>query len=250
MSQPVLYKRFSSLLVLLLTGLLIIGSLYPAFAGEPPDTLGPILVVTGLGQVEVQPDQAKITLAVVSAGKSMEELQSQNSRTVNQVVNSLLEQGVQRYQIETTGYNAWPQYDYGDSRDTHPPEIIGYQVRNQITITSSDLPKVGSIINTALKAGANEVQDVAYSLNDYSSVQATALDKACANANIKANAIARALGIKMGAVISVKEGSNPADVYPVYIGTAGAGMAEGNIPIQPGKITVRSTVTITYQIIR
>jgi len=250
MSQPVLYKRFSSLLVLLLTGLLIIGSLYPAFAGEPPDTQGPILVVTGLGQVEVQPDQAKITLAVVSAGKSMEELQNQNSRTVNQVVNSLLEEGVQRYQIETTGYNAWPQHDYGDSRDTHPPEIIGYQVRNQITITSSDLPKVGSIINTALKAGANEVQDVAYSLDDYSSAQATALNKACANANIKANAIARALGIKMGAIISVKEGSNPADVYPVYIGTAGAGMAEGNIPIQPGKITVRSTVTITYQIIR
>ena len=250
MKKPVIFNRFSSLLVLLLTGLLIIGSLLPVFAAEPPDTQGPILVVTGLGQAEVKPDQAEITLAVVTTGKSLELQQEQNSRTVNEVIDSLLKQGLQSHQIETTGFNAWPQYVYGDSGNKQPPEITGYQVRNQITVTTDDLQSIGRIIDTALKAGANEVQNVAYSLNDYNSVQATALTLACTNANIKANAIARALGIKVGAVLSVKEGSTPAEMYPVYIGTAGAGIARGDTPIQPGDITVRSTVTITYQIIR
>ncbi|MGE5544331.1 MAG: SIMPL domain-containing protein [Bacillota bacterium] len=249
MKQPV-FKRFSSLLVLLLTGLLIVGSLLPAFAGDLPDSQGPILVVTGLGQVEVKPDQAKITMAVVSSGKSLKELQEQNSYTVNRVIDSLREKGLREYQIETTGYNAWPQYSYAESEDKQPPRIIGYQVRNQITVTSDDLHKVGQIVDTALKAGANEMQNIAYSLNDYNSVQSTALSQACINANKKANAIARALGIKVGPIISVKEGSTPAEMYPLYIDTAGAGAAGGDIPIQPGNITVRGTVTITYQIIR
>lgn len=244
------FKRFSSLLVVLLTGLLVVGSLLPAFAAETLDTQGPIMVVTGLGQAEVQPDQAEITLAVVSTGKSLGELQDQNSRAVNRVINSLLELGLERQQIETTGYNAWPQYVYGDREDRQPPEITGYQVRNQITITSGDMQGIGQIVDTALKAGANEVQNISYSLKDYSSVQATALSQACTNANIKANAIARALGIKLGAIVSVKEGSTPAEVYPIYVGATRTGLAGEDIPIQPGNITVRSTVTITYQILR
>ena len=242
--------RFSSLLVLLLAGLLIAGSLLPAFAAEIPDTQGPIMVVTGLGQTDVKPDRAEVTLAVVSSGKSLGELQDQNSRTVNRVVDSLLELGLSRHQIETTGYNAWPQYAYGDRGDKQPPEIIGYQIRNQITITLDDLQSIGRIVDTSLKAGANEVQNIAYSLKDYNSIQAQALSQACTNANIKANAIARALGIKVGAIVSVKEGSAPAEIYPVYISAAGAGTPGGDIPIQPGSITVRSTVTITYQILR
>ncbi len=249
MRQPI-FKRFSSLLVLLLTGLLVVGSLLPAFAADPIETQGPIMVVSGLGQVEVKPDQAEVTLAVVSSGKSLGELQDQNSSTVKQVINSLVELGLKRHQIETTGYNAWPQYVYGDNADRQPPEITGYQVRNQITITTGDLQSMGRIIDTALKAGANEVQNISYSLNDHDSAQATALNRACTNANVKANAIARALGIKVGAIVSVKEGTTPAEMYPLYIDTAGAGMVRGDVPIQPGNITVRSTVTITYQILR
>lgn len=251
MSKLKPFKSCSSFLVLILAVSLVMGGLLPAFATESPDSQGPILVVTGLGQVDAKPDQAKVTLAVVSSGKTLRELQDQNSLTVTRVVNTLLEQGLQRNQIETTGYNAWPQYVYGGSGEKQPPEIIGYQIRNEITVTSNDLQSIGRIIDTALKAGANEVQNITYSLRDNSSVQTRALSQACSNANVKATAIARALGVKVGAVVSVKEGSTPAEMYPIYISAAGPGMAAGgDIPIQPGNITVRSTVTITYQIQR
>ena len=126
---------------------------------------------------------------------------------MNQVVTDLLKQGLQRSQIETSRFNVWPQYSYGRSGDEQPPEIIGYQVRNQITVTLDDPQRAGSIIDTALRAGANEVQNISYFLHDNNSVQAMALSQACINANKKANAIARALGIKIGAVISVRESS-------------------------------------------
>jgi len=249
MRKMALFKHLPTALVFLLAGLLVIGGIYPAFASELTNAQGPILVVTGTGQVEVQPDQAQITLAVMSSGKNLEQLQDQNSRTVNQVISSLLEKGLQRSQIETSSFSVWPQYSYGLSGVEKAPEIIGYQVRNQITVTLNDTKSAGSIIDTALKAGANEVQNISYFLSDRSSVEAAALNQACVNANKKANAIARALGIKIGAIISVKESSPTAEIYPVrvYDGVAAAGEA---VPIQPGDVTVYGTVTITYQIVR
>ncbi len=250
MRKKALFKHLPTVLVFLLAGLLVIGGIYPAFASELTNVQGPILVVTGTGQVEVQPDQAKITLAVISSGKNLEQLQEENSRTVNQVISSLLEKGLQRSQIETSSFNVWPQYSYGRSGEEKAPEIIGYQVRNQITVTLNDTKNAGSIIDTALKAGANEVQNISYFLSDSSSVQAMALSQACINANKKANAIARALGLKIGAIISVKESSPTTEIYPVVRVFDGVMAGGESVPIQPGDITVRGTVTITYQIVR
>lgn len=249
MRKMALLKHFPTVFVFLLAGLLVTWGIYPAFAAELNNVQGPILVVTGTGQVDVQPDRAKITLAVVSSGKNLEQLQEQNSRTVNQVVTDLLKQGLQRSQIETSRFNVWPQYSYGRNGDEQPPDIIGYQVRNQITVTLDDPQRAGSIIDTALRAGANEVQNISYFLHDNNSVQAMALSQACINANKKANAIARALGIKIGAVISVRESSPTTEIYPLRTFDSVTASGEA-VPIQPGDITVRGTVTITYQIVR
>ncbi len=245
MSKPRSYIR-CSFLALLLSLLLVMSGLPSAFAVESLNSQGPILVVTGVGQVNVKPDQAKITLAVVSSGKTLGKLQEENSLTVTQVIDALLEEGLKRDQIETTRFNAWPQYVYSSGEERLPPEIVGYQVRNEITVTLNNLQNIGQIIEVALKAGANEVQNIAYSLQNDSLVQARALTKACSNANIKASAIAQALGIKIGTVVSVKEGITPSETYPIHVSTA----AGRDIPIQPGNITARSTVTITYLIQR
>jgi len=249
MRKIAIFKHLPTVLVFLLAGLLVTWGIYPAFADELTNFQGPIMVVTGTGQVDAQPDRAKITLAVVSSGQHLEQLQEQNSRTVNQVVTSLLKQGLQRSQIETSSFSVWPQYSYGRSSEGQPPQIIGYQVRNQITVTLHDPQTTGSIIDTALKAGANEVQNLSYYLSDSSSVQAMELSQACINANKKANAIARALGLKIGAVISVKESSSTAEIYPVRM--LDSVMVSGEaVPIQPADITVSGTVTITYQILK
>jgi uncharacterized protein YggE len=251
MNQPGPLKPWPSFLVLLLALLLVVGNPLPAWSAEIPDSSGPILVVTGLGQVDAKPDQAKIVLGVVTSGKVLKDLQEENTRNVTRLIEALTGQGLQRSQIETTGYYAWPQYVYSDRGDKEPPAIAGYQIRNEITVTLYDLKNIGPVVEAALKAGANEVRNITYSLRDDSGLQDRALAQARDNAHAKGAAIVQALGLKLGAVVSVKESSAPAEIYPITLSMAGTDMTKGgSVPVQPGNITVRSTVTISYQVLR
>ena len=121
-------------------------------------------------------------------------------------------------------------------------------MRNQITVTLHDPQTTGSIIDTALKAGANEVQNLSYYLSDSSSVQAMALSQACINANKKPTRLPGP-GVKDRSSTSVKESSSTAEIYPVRM--LDSVMVSGEaVPIQPADITVSGTVTITYQILK
>ncbi len=57
-------------------------------------------------------------------------------------------------EVKTSGYSLQPQRVY---KENQPPTITGYEARNTVTVTMSDLTKVGTVIDAAAQAGSNDV---------------------------------------------------------------------------------------------
>jgi uncharacterized protein YggE len=148
--------------------------------------------------------------------------------------------------IRTSGYALEP--NYRSPRPGGAPEISGYTARNMVEVTTADLPSVGALIDTAMQAGANNIQRLEFSLKDRRAARAQALREATAAARADAETIASALGVKIVRVLSAQEGGEP-PVRPMMMGMARMEAAPAT-PIEPGTLEVRATVTLQVEVSR
>ncbi len=240
-------------MILLLTVLLVGGSLAGGvLLGDPAPAKAedqqPQIVVSGTGRVNVKPDQAKVSLGVLTIAPTAKEAQRENAALANKIINALVKAGVSKKQIETQHYSIWPEYHYPKPEEKKPPAIVSYRVSNTLLVTLDDTAKAGTIIDAAVKAGANKVESIQFLKKDPSAAAREALQKACQEARQKAEAIAQAMGVKLAGILSVQESGG--NSYPPLIREAkmieGGGAAP--TPIQPGELQVNAGVTVVFRI--
>ncbi|MDH7578697.1 MAG: SIMPL domain-containing protein [Bacillota bacterium] len=239
-------------LVLLMTALLIAGSLIGSvLLGDPAQARAeeqqPQIVVSGTGQVNVKPDQAKLSLGVLTMAPNAKEAQQENAELASKIIAALGKAGVPKEKIETREYSIWPEYRYPKPEENKPPTIVAYRVSNTLLVTLDDTGKVGAAIDAAVQAGANKVESIQFLKKDLGPAQREALQKACQEARLKAEAIAQALGVKLGGILSVQESSGVNYPPPVQLKAAEAGEA-AQTPIVAGELQVNASVTVNFRI--
>jgi uncharacterized protein YggE len=202
------------------------------------------LQVTGMGSVSANPDEAVLVLAVQTQAATAVQASSDNAAMMSTVMNALVNVGVSKSAIQTVSYTLTPMY--GNTVDqTTPAKLLGYVARNAIQVTLTDLSSVGKVLDTAVNAGVNEVQDVEFTLSPsaFTAVERQASQLAIADADANAKAIASTLGVTLIGPISV----SPEYTYQPIVQRLTAGPA-ASTPIQPGTLQVTASVQITYQI--
>ncbi len=200
------------------------------------------ITVTGSAEVKAKPDVAYVTFGVQTEAATAAAAAQENARLTNAVIDAIVRSGIARAEIETAQYSVSPIIDYQKS----PPTTTGYRVSNQIRVRVKDLTKVGPLIDTAIAAGANNVQGVTFDILDPSAIRREALVQAMQQAQADARLIADTLNVKLGKVISVTE-SGPVIPRPVELGVMRAEAAP--TPIIPGQVTVSASVTVVYSIL-
>lgn len=210
--------------------------------GNEPQTL----IVTGTGILTTDPDSAKVTFAVVTQGKTADQAQLENNKTMNNVRGAINNLGLSKDKIATSNYSVWPEYNYNKERVSKQPEIVGYRVQNELTVTISDLNTVGKLIDEVIKSGANQVSNIQFFKSDEANAKNEALALAAKDAKAKAESLADALGVKTVRILNVTESGgyvNP----PVYYGAKMAAESY-DLKIEPGQLKIQANVTITYEI--
>jgi len=201
-----------------------------------------ILQVSGVGTVTAAPDEAQLVLGVQTQATTATKAASDNADTMTKVMQALTNLGIDKSSVETLSYTLAPIYQ--NNPDTSLPSVIvGYTAQNAIQVTLRDFSLVGKSIDTAVSAGANQVQDITFTFSSatLASLQKQALGVAIQDANGQARAIASSLGVNLGAPISV----TPAFAFqPNYQRYAAASQPT---PIQPGNLQVTVTVQVTYE---
>src|SRR5580700_2130795 len=194
---------------------------------------------TGSATINVQPDQAQLTVSVTTQGTTAQSAGQQNATLtviVTQAIDSLLGASGS---IQTVSYSVYPQYGAGAQSSA----IVGYSATNAFQVTMTNLALIGSVIDTANKAGATSVGSLTLGLQNPEPSLQQALAAASKQALANAGAIASGLGRTTGAVLSAQQASAYTPVTAV-VGVA----ASTSTPVQTGPVSVSATVTVTVQL--
>lgn len=224
-------------------------SAQPVSAPRPPlDPAVRTLRVEGTGEVKAQPDEAFIDLAVETLAPNAKTAGEQNAKKMEKVIAALTSAGIARKEIQTRNYSVYPDYAPPAPNETEP-KLKGYRVSNVVSVHITELSRVGSLLDQALAAGANRVDQVRFGLSKQDAVQGEALRQAVARARKSAEVLAAALNVKLGAVLDASTVTESPQLYPARFAMAEASSdARVATPIQPEEQTVQAKVTLIYVI--
>jgi len=203
------------------------------------------IVVEGHGEASASPDVADLNLAIETHASTAEEASSRNAALAGKVVSALKSKLGDKGKVWTGGYSLNPEYEEHPRREK--PNIAGYTAENSITVDTADLAILGSLIDSAVAAGANRVNYLNFSLKDDTKARSEAIAHASRDAAAQAQALAASLGVKLKRVIKA---STVSEARPIRMAEAAgfAMAARGPTPIEPSQLTVPATVSLTYEI--
>jgi uncharacterized protein len=100
------------------------------------------------------------------------------------------------------------------------------------------------VLDAGISAGANLANGLSFGFKDASGLRRQALDQAARTARADADALAAALGVRISGVRLAEEqgGNTPGPLARV----ATAPAANGDVPVQPGQLTVTASVRVVY----
>jgi uncharacterized protein YggE len=221
-------------------------------AAENPKETIPSLSVTGHGEVDARPDQAVARLGAVSEANDAARAQQQVNKVMQAALAAIKALGVPENQIRTAGLTLSPIYSNPKPPNREPtePRISGYRANNMLEVRLDDLAMVGKVIDASVTAGANQLQNLSFQLKDDTAPRQEALSRAVAEARGKADAIARAMGVKLEEALEVNEGGVHIMRPQMELARTAAafGGADMGAPIQPGQVRVEASVNIRYRI--
>jgi len=231
--------------------LVILSSAYTATGQRSPQTVtspnsSTRILVTGDAIVRAQPDTAIISIAVVTQNRSALAAQQQNATLSERVIAAVRAAAGAGAEVQTGGYSIQPQRVY---RENQPPTITGYEARNSITVTMSDLTRVGTVIDAASQAGANSIDGIAFTLRRDRPARNQALTDATREAVSKAQTLAQALGGRVVRIVEVQEAGTFRPPIPISAGVLSRGVAENApTPIEVGSLEISAQVQLVAEI--
>jgi uncharacterized protein YggE len=200
------------------------------------------ITVTGEGRADGAPDQAEITGGVVTEAATAAEAVTANTVAMNQVFATLEGIGVPLARIQTADFSVQPVF--AQRQNTDVLRVTGYRVSNQVRVRVEQMALIGTILDALVRSGANQLHGISFGMRDARPLAETARRGAVLDAAAKAKTIAEAAGVRLGPIQSVQEGGGGGPI-PVMRMAAQAEMA---VPVAPGELTVRVSVTVTYAI--
>lgn len=199
------------------------------------------ITVGGDAIVQAQPDTAILTVAVVTQGKRAVDAQQENATKTDAVVRALKAAAGTGAEVKTSGYSLQPMRVY---RENQPPTITGYEARNTVTVTMSELAKLGNVIDAVGQAGANDITGISFTLRQDRPARDRALQDAIREAMSKAQLIARALGGRIVTIAEVIEEGFQRPPQPIYQAEALMAKRDVSTPIEIGSLDVSSRVQL------
>ena len=186
-------------------------------------------------------------MSVYTQAPTAEATSQQNASLTSSVLAALKQTIGSRGQIKTSGFYASPQMQFGKNGGT--PKITGYAATNRLKITVDDLSLVSKVVDTAVGAGATQIEGVTFSLKDDEAVRAQALEQASRKAYASAEAIAKALNLNVVGVLNAQTASEEPSPFPRMGSVAQTVQVPGvPTPIEPGDIDIHVAVTVTLEV--
>lgn len=161
------------------------------------------ITVTGSASVSVKADYATINFGVVTYDADVSIAATKNAQNANSLILALEENGIKKDDITTDYFSVNTIYDYDYAAEGQ--RIKGYQVDNTISVKIHDIEKIGIVIDTAIKSGANNCNGISFGSSQENAAYDKSLALAVEDAERKANIIADVSNMRIISIGSISE---------------------------------------------
>lgn len=229
-----------------------------AYVGKDTPPMN-VISVNGKGEAVSIPDIATFSFSVTETAKTVAEAQTKATERTNNALAAVKAGGVAEKDIKTLSYSINPHYEYNQGVCTAygcpngKQVLIGYDVSQTIQVKVRDLSKAGTLFDSIGSVGVQNVNGLAFSIDDMDSVKAVARAQAIAQAKEKAQKIAKDLGVSLVRITSFYDSSDDV-IYP-YARDAALGMGGESMNVKAvapqiptGEQKITANVTISYEI--
>jgi uncharacterized protein len=207
--------------------------------GSASGTL-PGITVTGMGRSSAVPDVADWSFGVQTDEETASAALEAAADATRAILDALRDAGIAEEDLRTETVSLWPRTT-DDGR-----AVIGYTASSSVHATVRDLGKAGSVVDAAVRAGANQVYGPSLRVSDSRTQYREAADAAIDDARAKAEALAAKAGLTLGTPVAIVEsgGGVPGPLYD----RAMAGAEAAGVPIEPGTSEISAVLTVTFAV--
>ena len=207
------------------------------------------IATTGEAEISVAPTIARLTFGVESKADTASAAMQKNAADMEKVIKSLKKAGIPSEDIQTTGFNLHPEYNYSRPEEGTGRELIGYRVHNNVHAKVANLDKLGELVDQTVKAGATNVGGISFGLENTASYEEDVLAAAVKHARVKADYLAKAADSTVTGILKIEEiGGYGFEPYAAESARQiGLGdMAASATPIEPGQLSLKARVNVTF----
>jgi uncharacterized protein YggE len=241
-----------------------------AQTGNRADAQNRTISVSGEATVLVVPDQVQISMTAENRAADLMAAKEQNDQAVKALVEYATKTlGIEPRRVQTDFITVEPKYrqcnyDNEMSEKCDPLQIIYYTVRKGVQVSLKDVTQYEGLVTKAMSLGVNHIDNIAFTTTELRKYRDEARDMAAKASLEKAQALASALGTKVGKAITINTENYSSYYWHGSYDSQGGGtnMLSQNViqqaPEAPtegdtgglamGQIKVSATVNVTYQL--
>ncbi len=198
--------------------------------------------VQGNSELTFDPDEAEVWAGISIVKDTAEEAQSEANKVINAIIDGLRYKGISEDDIETERLNdiETERLSLREERTWTKDEgskVIGWRASQTLKVKTTDLTKVGTIVDVAVNNGANQINNINFGLSEEKEQEE------------KAEILAESLGAKLGKIKTVSESNFYYMPYRYAMAeTVGVEAVKEAATVMPSDVKVTANVNIVYYI--
>jgi uncharacterized protein YggE len=203
--------------------------------------------VSGSGLVSALPDHATVQMSIHSRAKELAAAQAGASKVTAAVLSLTDKLDIERKKVDTTGATVRPDYRW--NRETEQQELRGYIAERQMVVKVDDLEILGRLVEGAVGAGVNQVSPPQLDSSERKTKHREALALAAKDARANAEVLAKALGVKLGDPISIRDASTAVRPPAPQVRMAAAMESDAAATYNAGDLTFNASVSAVFELL-
>lgn len=220
----------------------------PASAAEVQiQATGPVVELSVNETVKAKPDIATISAGVTSEAPTAVAAMRQNAEEMDAVIKRIKALGIAARDIQTTGINLNPRYDY--DQETRKQIFRGYSASNRVSVILRKVADTGKILDSLVAAGATDLSGPQFSIDDDTTAKAQARKGAMERARSQAMEYATGAGYTSLRLLEISESISGDQPMPMMQRAMAESSAKAT-PVEPGLVGTGVNVTVKYEMTR
>lgn len=204
--------------------------------------------VSGQGKVLAEPDRAIVVLGAEAHRPQLEAARQEVARSIDALLTVTRELKIDAKYVRSTRINVQPEFTWNEKGRRN--DLTGYVVSRQLEVDLRDIDKLGLLVERAISAGANVVNEPQLDSSRRSELEREALAKAVEDARLNAEVLAKSAGARLGAVktLSASAGIVVPMVKTMAVRSMAMEAADTANSYQTGQMTFNANVQAEFDL--